>query len=513
MAPLASPTPGADPGADPAPGTVVYGTGRGTGLLAAVILGSAIAFLDSTVVTVALPTIGRELDASFGQLQWVVTGYTLTLAAFILVGGSLGDRLGRRRVYVWGIAGFAVTSLLCALAPTADALVAARVLQGVAGALLTPGSLAVIQASFRPQDRGRAIGAWAGIGAIAPALGPPLGGWLSEVDWRLVFLINLPIAAIALVLTARFVPESRDASSSGRLDTTGAVLGVLALGGLTVALVGAGGGGDGAVLSAVVPVAAAVAVLTGAGFVWWEKRTAQPMVPPSLWSNRTFTVANLLTLTVYAALSGLFFFLALQLQTTLGYRPVLAGAAALPSSVLLLLLSSRAGALATRTGHRFPLLVGPLVAALGVGLLAFVSAGDSYRLHVLPGVMLFGAGMALLVAPLTTTVLAAAPDRLSGTASGVNNAVSRAGGLVAVAALPSLVGLGAQDYADPAALTDGYRAAMLGCAGLLVAGGLSALALPRRYADCTPGRSAGREGSPLGALSPSRPSPPGRPPA
>ncbi len=465
---------------------MVYGSRRGNGLLGAVVLGSAVAFLDSTVVNVALPTIGRELDASFAQLQWVVTGYTLTLAAFILVGGSLGDRLGRRRVYVWGIAGFAGTSLLCALAPTADALVAARVLQGVAGALLTPGSLAVIQSSFRPEDRGRAIGTWAGVGAVAPALGPPLGGWLAEVDWRLVFLVNLPIAALALVLTVRFVPESRDASAHGRLDAGGAVLGVLALAGLTVALVGAGGGEGGGVLAAVVPAGWVVAVLAGAGFVWWERRAAAPMVPPSLWASRTFTVANLLTLVVYAALSGLFFFLALQLQTSLGYRPVLAGAAALPSSVLLLLLSSRAGDLATRTGPRVPLLVGPLVAAAGVALLSSVSAGDSYLLHVLPGVLLFGAGLALLVAPLTTTVLAAAPDRLSGTASGVNNAVSRAGGLVAVAALPALVGLGAQEYADPEALTAGYRAALLVCAGLLVAGGLSALALPRRYADCAP---------------------------
>ncbi len=490
---LPRPTPDAASGTDA--GSVAYGSRRGTGLLTAVILGSAIAFLDSTVVNVALPTIGRELDASFGQLQWVVTGYTLTLAAFILVGGSLGDRLGRRRVYVWGIAGFAATSLLCALAPTADALVAARVLQGVAGALLTPGSLAVIQASFRPQDRGRAIGAWAGVGAIAPALGPPLGGWLAEVDWRLVFLINIPVAAVALVLTARFVPESRDATATGRLDLGGAVLGVLALAGLTVALVGAGGPGEtggsegsgDALLQAAVPVGAVVALLAGAGFVVWERRVPSPMVPPSLWASRTFTIANLLTLAVYAALSGLFFFLALQLQTSLGYRPVLAGAAALPSSLMLLLLSSRAGGLATRTGPRFPLLVGPLVAAVGVALLAFVSAGDSYLLHVLPGVLLFGVGLALLVAPLTTTVLAAAPDRLTGTASGVNNAVSRAGGLVAVAALPSLVGLAAQDYADPAALTDGYRTALLVCAGLLVAGGLSALALPRRLEDCAPG--------------------------
>ncbi len=478
-------------------GTVVYGTARGRGLLAAVVLGGAIAFLDSTVVNVALPSIGADLDASFDQLQWVVTGYTLTLAAFILIGGSLGDHVGRRRVYVWGIAGFAATSLLCALAPTANLLVAARLLQGVAGALLTPGSLAVIQASFRPADRGRAIGTWAGIGAIAPALGPPLGGFLAEIDWRLVFLINLPVAALALVLTARYVPESKDPDAARGLDWLGAVLGVLALGTLTVALVG-GGGKGGEVLAAVVPVSAVVAVVSGAAFVWWQRRAAEPMVPPSLWANRTFTIANLLTLAVYAALSGLFFFLVLQLQTSLGYRPVVAGAAALPSSVMLLLFSSRAGALATRTGPRFPLLVGPLVAAVGVLLLAFVSDGDTYLLDVLPGVLLFGGGLALLVAPLTTTVLAAAPDRLTGTASGVNNAVSRAGGLLAVAALPTLVGLGAQDYADPDALTAGYRTAMLVCAGLLLAGGLSALALPRRLADCAPPRerAAWRSGRP-----------------
>jgi EmrB/QacA subfamily drug resistance transporter len=473
------------PVADAGPG-VAYASARGRGLLAAVVLGSAIAFLDSTVVNVALPSIGADLDASFAQLQWVVTGYTLTLAAFILVGGSLGDRLGRRRVYVWGIVGFAATSLLCAVAPSADMLVAARVLQGVAGALLTPGSLAVIQASFRPADRGRAIGTWAGIGAIAPALGPPLGGLLAEVSWRLVFLVNLPIALVALVLTARYVPESRDPEASHGTDLVGAGLGVVALGGVTVALVGGGGGEGGEVLVTLVPVAAVVAVAAGAAFVWWERRVAAPMVPPSLWASRTFSVANLLTLVVYAALSGLFFFLVLQLQTSLGYRPTLAGAAALPSSVLLLLLSSRAGALATRTGPRLLLLVGPLVAAVGVGWLAFVSAGDSYVRDVLPGVLLFGLGLSLLVAPLTTTVLAAAPDRLSGTASGVNNAVSRAGGLLAVAALPTLVGLGAQDYADPDALTAGYRTAMLVCAGLLVAGGLSALALPRRLADCAP---------------------------
>jgi EmrB/QacA subfamily drug resistance transporter len=430
------------------------------------------------------------------DLQWIVTGYTLTLAAFILLAGSLGDHIGRRRVYVIGIIAFAATSLACALAPTADALIAARIAQGVAGALLTPGSLAIIQASFVPADRGRAIGTWAGIGAVAPAVGPPLGGLLAEYDWRLVFLINIPLAVIALVLTARYVPESRDLSAAKGLDWGGAVLGVVALGAMTYALVGLGGGeggaeGGGAATDAGPPswllwASGVVAVVASLAFVWWQRRARNPMVPPSLFANRTFTVANLLTLAVYAALAGLFFFLALQLQTTLGYRPFVAGLAALPSTVLMLLLSSRAGALTTRIGPRVPLTVGPLIAAAGTAWLAFVDEGDSYVVAVLPGVLLFGLGMVLLVAPLTTTVLAAAPDRYAGTASGVNNAISRGAGLLAIAALPSLVGLSAQDYADPAALTQGYRAAMLACAGLLVAGGLSALAIPRRLEDCHP---------------------------
>lgn len=475
------------PPAAPAVEPLAYGTPAARGLLAAVILGSAIAFLDSTVVNVALPTIGRDLDASFGQLQWVVTGYTLTLAPFILIGGSLGDRVGRRRVYVLGMVGFAVTSLLCALAPTADVLIGARVLQGITGALLTPGSLAIIQASFVPADRGRAIGTWAGIGGVAPALGPPLGGLLAEYDWRLVFLINLPLALVALVLTARFVPESRDPDAAPGLDWTAAVFGVVALGALTAALVGVGGGGpEGGVLTATVPAAGVVGLLAAGAFVWWEQRARHPMVPPTLWANRTFSVSNALTLVVYASLAGLLFFLPIQLQTTLGYRPLVAGLAALPSTALLLLFSARAGALATRVGPRLPLLIGPLVAAVGTAWLAFLDAGDSYLLGVLPGVLLFGAGMTLLVAPLTTAVLAAAPDRLAGTASGVNNAVSRAGGLLAVAALPSLVGLSAQDYTDPDALTAGYRVALLACCALLTAGGLSALLIPRRLAECAP---------------------------
>ncbi len=447
-----------------------YGTGRGTGLLAAVILGSAIAFLDGTVVNVALPTIGDELGASFAELQWIVTGYTLTLAAFILLAGSLGDHVGRRRIYVIGMIGFAVTSALCALAPNPEILIASRVLQGIAGALLTPGSLAIIQASFHPDDRGKAIGTWAAFGAVAPALGPVVGGVLVEFSWRWVFLINLPIAGVALLLTARFVPESRDDEARGGLDWGGAVLGVVALATMTYALVSVG--------QPVAWVAGGVAVVSSIAFVWWQRRARNPMVAPSLFADRTFTVTNLLTLGVYAALAGVFFFLGLQLQTTLGYRPLLAGLAGLPSTLIMFALSAWAGGLTTRIGPRIPLIAGPIITGVGAVWLSFVGDGDSYLLGVLPGVLLFGLGLVLLVAPLSTAVLASAPDHLAGTASAVNNAVSRAAGLAAVAALPSIVGLSARDYADPVALTSGYQAAMLICAGLLVAGGLSALALP-----------------------------------
>ncbi len=462
------------------------GTRASTGLLAAVVLGAGIAFLDSTVVNVALPTIGRDLDASFAQLQWIVTGYTLTLASFILVGGSMADRLGRRRVYRWGILGFAATSLLCAVAPTADLLILARALQGVAGALLTPGSLAIIQASFHPDDRGRAIGTWAGLTGLTPALGPLLGGWLTQVDWRLVFLINLPIAAAAAWLTTRHVPESRDPQAAGRLDWVGAALAIICLGGATYALIGLGADPQAATAVAAawaVPLAGALGILGAAGFLWWERRAPNPMVPLSLFANRTFSVTNALTLVVYAALGAFLFFVVLQLQTTLGYSPLASGLATLPITVLLLLFSARAGDLAGRVGPRIPLTVGPLVAAAGTTWLAFLDAGAPYVSGVLPGVLLFGTGLVLLVAPLTTTVLAAAPDRLAGTASGVNNAVSRGGGLLAVAAIPTAVGLAAQDYADPAALTSGYQSAMLVCAGLLVLGGLSGLLVPARLEE------------------------------
>jgi EmrB/QacA subfamily drug resistance transporter len=462
-------------------GQVAYSSRAGRGLLAAVTLGAAMVFLDTTAVNVALPSIGLDLGASVSQLQWVLTGYTLTLSAFLLLGGALGDRLGRRRVYLVGIVLFGSTSVLCALAPTIEWLIVARLGQGVAGAVVTPGSLAIIEATFVRDDRGQAIGRWAGMSGLAPALGPPLGGWLAEVDWRLVFMLNVPVAAAAFVLTRRYVPETRDTEVAGPLDWPGAVLIALALGSLTVALVSwsdASGPGVG-FLAALVT----VAVVAGVGFVARMRRAAAPMVPPLLVANRTFSLANVITFACYASLAALLFFLVLQLQTTLGLRPLVAGLAILPFPLMLLLLSARAGKLAGTRGPRPLLMAGTVVAAAGTAWLAFLGEGDGY-VDVLPGILLFGVGFGLLVAPLTATVLAAAPDRLAGTASGVNNTVSYTGELLGVASLPAIVGLSAQDYTDPAALTAGYQVAMLLCAAALAVAAVLSIGIPRTLDDC-----------------------------
>jgi EmrB/QacA subfamily drug resistance transporter len=425
------------------------------------------AFIDATAVNVALPSIGRELHASLSGLQWTVTAYTLTLAALILLGGSLGDRYGRRRVFLIGVGWFAAASLVCGIAQTSWQLVIARGVQGVGGALLTPGSLALIQSSFRPGDRARAIGLWSSLAGIAGLIGPFLGGVLVDaVSWRLVFLLNVPVAVL-VVVAGRHVPESRDPDRCGRFDVLGAVLGALALGGITYALITAGedpGRAD-------VAVSGALGVLAGVGFVLRERRAASPMLPPRLFADRQFSGANLATLVIYGALGGGSLFLVLQLQTVLGYPASTAGAAMLPSIVLLTLLSPRGGALATKIGPRVPMTVGPLVVAAGALWLTGVDGSAPYYLEVLPGSLLQGLGMAITVAPLTATVLAAAPDAMAGVASGVNNAVARAGQLLAIAALPVVVGLSGTDYAHPAAFTHGYRTAIFLCAGLFAAGG------------------------------------------
>lgn len=447
---------------------IALGTTAGRGILAAAILGSGMAGLDSTVVNIALKPIGQDLGASLAQLQWISNGYLLALASLILIGGSLGDQFGRRRVFLWGVVWFTLASLVCGLAQTPEQLIAARIVQGVGAALMTPGSLAMIQGAFRPRDRAKAIGTWSGFGSIAMAVGPFVGGWLiAYATWRWIFFVNLPLAAVTLVVAHRHVPETRNPEAARGFDVVGAVLGALALGGLTFALIEFH-----SAVPAVVRASAAVGVLAGIAFVVAEKRARHPMMETALFRSRQFSAANAMTLLVYGALGGMGFFLVLQLQTVLGYTPLQAGIATLPMTVVMFLLASRGGALAARIGPRIPMSLGPLVCAAGLALISQIDADSTYWLGVLPGVLVFSLGLALLVAPLTATVLAAAPDRNAGIASGVNNAVARAGSLLAVAALPTLVGLSGADYEQPAMFAAGFEQAMWICVGLLVAGGV-----------------------------------------
>jgi EmrB/QacA subfamily drug resistance transporter len=456
--------------AAPAADVVRMATARGRWVLAATITGSALAMLDATVVNVALPMIGEDLGADLAGLQWVVTGYMLSLASLILVGGALGDRYGRRRIYQIGVVWFAVASLLCGLAPTLPALVAARFAQGVGGALLTPGSLAIIQASFHPDDRGRAVGAWSGLAGVATAVGPFAGGWLIAVaSWRWVFLLNVPVAAAVIVLT-RHVPETRDPAASGRIDIAGAVAAAVGLGAITWALTAAGDAG----WSASVFVTAAVGVVALGAFVVLQRVQPHPLVPLELFANGQFRAANAVTLGLYAALAGSMFLIVVQLQTSLGYSPLAAGASLVPITLIMLALSARSGALAQRIGPRLPMTIGPIVAAAGLLLMTRIGPGSSYAADVLPAVVVFGLGLAGFVAPLTATVLAAAPIENASVASGINNAVARVGGLAAVAALPLVAGLSGQDYQDPEALTAGFRVAMTVAAALAAGSGVLA---------------------------------------
>jgi EmrB/QacA subfamily drug resistance transporter len=454
-----------------APAGVAFASGTGRWVLGVAVLGSGMAFLDGTVVNVALPDIGRDLGASTSALQWILNGYLLTLASLILLGGSLGDRYGRRRIFVLGVGLFTAASLLCAVAPNAELLIAARLLQGIGGALLTPGSLAMIESSFRPDDRARAIGAWSGLSGVSTALGPLLGGYLVEaVSWRAIFLINVPLGILVMALADRHVPETRDPTASGRLDFRGATLAGLGLAGATYALIEAPDKG-----------ASPLILLTGIGgvlallaFLLAERRSANPMMPLAIFASRQFSAANLVTFAVYSAIGGFFFLFVAFLQVSMGYSPIAAGAASLPVTAVMLLLSARSGALAQRIGARIPLSVGPLVIALGLLMMTRIEPGDSYVSGVLPSVLVFGVGLTLVVAPVTATVLAAADARHSGIASGINNAVSRVASLLAVAVLPLVGGLTGDSFYDPAAMTDGFRMAMVACAGLAVVGGILA---------------------------------------
>lgn len=456
---------------------LAFGEPQAKWVLAATVLGSGMAFIDATVVNVALPRMGQSLDAGLGGLAWTVNAYTLTLASLILLGGSLGDRFGRRRVFVIGVVWFALASLLCGIAPDIWTLVAARALQGIGGALLTPGSLAILQASFRLEDRARAIGAWSGLGGIAGAGGPFLGGWLVQVaSWRWVFLINLPLAVAVVAIAARHVPESRDPEASRHLDLSGAVLGAVGLGALTYGLIA---WQDSSLGSPVVLLCLVAGVGAFVAFGVRERTATEPMLPLGIFRSRLFSAANAVTFAVYAALGGVLFWLVLELQVVGGFGPLAAGVALLPVTLILLVLSARMGALAQRIGPRLPMTAGPLLCAAGVLALTRVGQDSSYAVDVLPGVAVYGLGLSLTVAPLTATVLAAAPDRHAGLASGVNNAVARVAGLLAVAVLPLAAGLGGQSYHVAARLQPAFETAMWLCAALLLAGGLLAAAFVR----------------------------------
>jgi EmrB/QacA subfamily drug resistance transporter len=445
----------------------------GRWVLAATVAGSASAFLLATVVNVALPDIGRDLGAGIAGRQWIVTGYLLTLSAAILLGGSLGDRLGRRRVYVVGVIWFAVASVLCALAPTLPLLIAARVAQGVGGALLTPGSLAIIQSSFAAADRARAIGAWSALGSIAQLLGPVLGGLIVDLSgWRGVFLLPLPLCAFVAWAALAHVPETRDDTIHGRLDVAGSALSIIALAGVTYAVISAPGQG---LTDPRVTVALAAGLVASLAFVAVERRAANPMLPVSIFASRQFTWANVLCFVIYAALGGVSFLLVQQLQIVLGYSGTQAGAAFMPVSIVMFALSERSGALAQRIGPRRPLTAAALVLTVAMVLLGMIDAGDSYVTSVLPAAVVFGLGLAGLVAPVTATTLAAADERHSGVASGVNNAVSRVAQLLAVAALPVLAGL-TSDAADipPDVFSAGFSRAMYLTAALTALGALIA---------------------------------------
>jgi EmrB/QacA subfamily drug resistance transporter len=448
-------------------------TARGRWVLITTVLGSGVASLDATVVNVALPKIGAEFHASLEALQWTVNAYTLTLAGLILLGGSLGDRFGRRKIFVIGVVWFALASALCGAAQDMAMLIASRALEGIGGALLTPGSLAIIQASFVKEDRPKAVGAWSGLGGVAGALGPILGGWLvGFAGWRWVFLLNLPLAAAAALIAVRHVPETRDDQASGKFDVAGAAAAALCLAAITYALTEAT---DKSVPRSVIVTTAVLGVAFGAWFIQNERRRTrtdnpQPMLPLDVFASHEFTAINIVTFVVYGGMGVVFFLFVQSLEIVSGFAPLAAGASLLPVTILMLLLSPRAGALAQRIGPRIPITAGLVVVGAGMLLMRRISVHTSYLTDVLPAVVVFALGLCAVVAPLTATVLASADVRHAGVASGVNNAVARAAQLLMVAAIPPFAGLSGDAESHPLVFLDGFRKAILVSASLVVAG-------------------------------------------
>ncbi len=444
---------------------------RGRIALVATVGASGMAALDATVVNVALPHIGSDFHATVSGLQWVLTGYLLALASLILLGGALGDRFGRRRVFVIGTVWFAAASLLCGAAPNIEVLVFARVLQGVGAALLTPGSLAILQASFHEDDRAAAVGAWSGLGGVAGAIGPFVGGWLVDgPGWRWAFLINVPVAALVIACTRAAVPETRDPHAAKGLDLVGAALAVLSLGAATWALTEAGPRGwtDIAVIGGGV-----IAVIGIAAFVWRMRHAHDPLVPPALFRSREFTVTNLATVLLYSALGVAFFLVVYELQVAVGWSALRAGIALLPATLLMFAFSARSGALAQRIGPRVQLTAGPILAGAGLLLLTRIGPHATWVADVLPGAFVFGLGLVTFVAPLTATVMGSVdPDHVS-IASGVNNAIARTAGLAALAVVPVVSGLTAASGADE--VTHAFRVA------LVIAAIVAALAAPLSF--------------------------------
>ena len=468
---------------------LVLASARGRWVLLATVLGSAIASIDATVVGIALPAIGRDFHVGLAALQWVVTAYTMTLAGLLLLAGSLGDKYGRKKVFVIGVIWFAVASLLCSVAPDATFLILARALQGVGAALLTPGSLAILEAVFRPDDRGKAIGAWSGYAGVGTAIGPFIGGYLVQaVSWRLIFVINLPLAALVVAVSLRHVPESRDPQATGRIDVLGGTLVTLGLIALTYGLIEGPGGhwlGSGVLASLIAGV-----VLLGA-FVGQELRSKEPMLPLHLFASTQFTATNVITFVVYGGIGGALFLLPIELQQVSGYTALEAGISLLPVTAITLALSRRSGALAARIGPRLQMSVGPVLVGAGLALFTRITASGDYVTEVLPAVLVFGFGLAVTVAPLTSTVLDAVPAEHAGIASAVNNDVARAAALIAVALLPAAGGITGDAYRHKDVFSAGFHTASLISGALCVAGGVLAVFTIRNPRPGRPERAGG----------------------